>query len=533
MEEKEEIRKISPQAGFQYMFVRSNVDVVFGGGCLGGGKSFASILAIAEPSLDGSFRACYTRRNLDNLKTGGGLVDQFKDIFGNTVEYKISDNPKITFQSGASAELKHIADENPKKLMEAWRGSQFDLIVLDELTSYEFTTFTTLITRNRGMCKKFTNKMRATLNPKRSHWTRKWLDWYIGPDGFIMPEREGIVRYFYINGDSVNDVVWGDSKEEVYERCKIDIERKISKLGNISYEYLIKSFTFYQGKITENKAMLGNNMDYLGSVAAAGGKRSQQLIEGNFNVDDEEDTEIPIPSPIARETFTNDPQTNGDRWITCDLADYGRDNVVALAWDGLHIIDIMILSQSTPVMNADKLKLFAAKWDVADCHIIFDGNNARYINDYIPEAIPFISYLKPIGMYSRAAQSLKDEAYLRLVYLINNSLISWDDGMKNKRYYHQNIKEGISIETEFVDECSVVRFIDNHSGKKKLINKKDMNAMLGRGRSMDLLDPIAMRMLPFAQYQYGDELIKTSKYVEEEYSGGNSIENIYDESLWA
>lgn len=35
-----------------------------------------------------------------------------------------------------------------------------------------------------------------------------------------------------------------------------------------------------------------------------------------------------------------------------------------------------------------------------------------------------------------------------------------------------------------------------------------MNQMLGRGRSMDVLDPIAMRFLPVLQYQMGDELEK-------------------------
>ena len=42
-------------------------------------------------------------------------------------------------------------------------------------------------------------------------------------------------------------------------------------------------------------------------------------------------------------------------------------------------------------------------------------------------------------------------------------------------------------------------------------NIDKMNAKLGKARSMDLLDPIAMRMLPCLEYVYGEELEKTTK----------------------
>ena len=84
--------------------------------------------------------------------------------------------------------------------------------------------------------------------------------------------------------------------------------------------------------------------------------------------------------------------------------------------------------------------------------------------------------------------------------------------------------------TEFVEECSVVRFKDMPSGKKQLLQKKEMNAMLGKGRSMDLLDPVAMRMLPVLDLPYGDELSGTICEDEDEYS---EDENIYNDSFWA
>ena len=60
-----------------------------------------------------------------------------------------------------------------------------------------------------------------------------------------------------------------------------------------------------------------------------------------------------------------------------------------------------------------------------------------------------------------------------------------------------------------------------------------MNQMLGKGRSMDLLDPIAMRMYPLLDYEYGQELIMTAaerKDDNDKYTG-NKI-NVYSDSVW-
>ena len=76
------------------------------------------------------------------------------------------------------------------------------------------------------------------------------------------------------------------------------------------------------------------------------------------------------------------------------------------------------------------------------------------------------------------------------------------------------------------------------SGKKALISKKEMNAKLGKARSMDLLDPIAMRMLPCLEYVYGEELEKTTPQTvadddDDYYYSRKGVVNIYDDTTWA
>lgn len=493
----------------------------------------AAVLSVAEPILDPKFRAVFLRNNLGDLKSGGGILDEFRKIYGSYCTVTESGDPHIDFPSGARIDVTHIADQTKDKVLQRFKGRQYDFIYFDEGTGFTWECFCAVYSRNRGVGK-WTGKVRMTTNPKRNHWLRVFLDWYIGADGYIIPEHNGVVRYFYVNGSTVHDVVWGDSKEEVYGKCRISIDRTLRRYngvrGNATYKDIIKSFTFYEGKMAENKSI---DSGYVGSVAMMGGADAQANLEANWNVDTDELITQVVTNEESRSVFLNDPQINGDKWVTCDLADTGTDNFVALAWNGLHIIDFLILKHTTPKKNAEMLLGFAKKHDISNSHIIYDGIRGIYINDYISEAIPFFSYKASMGMYKREAYNLKAECYLRLVEVIKRRYISFDDRIAKMRYDHSNIKEFISIETEFVEECSVIRFKDMPSGKKALFTKKEMNAKLGRNRSMDLLDPVAMRFYPLLPYAYGEELSSTSYDVSiDDNEDLTSGESIYDNYMY-
>ena len=507
-------------------------------------NTFAAVLSVAEASSDPNFRGVFLRNNLNDLKSGGGILDTFRDVYGDGVSIVESGDPSATFTSGAKCDITHVADQNRDKVMQRFKGRQYDYIYFDEGTGFTWETFTTIYSRNRGRAK-WTGKVRMTTNPERDHWLRVFLDWYIGIDGFIREDREGVVRYFYMAGATAKDVVWGDTKEECYRKCKADIDRKLAKIngktGTATYQDMIKSFTFYLGRMSENKASLGNNSGYVGSVAISGGANSEQLLEGNWNVSSKDMIETAIPNDMARQVFLNDPATNGDKWITCDLADVGTDNFTAIAWDGFHIYDMLVVGKTTPRQNAELLLNFAKKHDIGPSHIIYDGTRGLYINDYIPDAIPFVSAKKSEGMYYLEARNLKDECYMRLAEAIKRGEFSIADEVANRKYEHQRLKETISIQNEFLEECAVVYFVDAGSGKKRMPTKKEMNAKLGKERSMDVLDPCAMRMYACLEYVYGEELIKTASWYkdtddddEDEYDKyGFKKQTIYDDTLWS
>lgn len=529
------VKIITVQPGFQERFVSSNVDVCFGGGVLNCGKTFASILSVAEMSLDPDFRGVFIRTNYNLLKMGGGVFDEFKAIFGDNAVYKMTDPPRVTFPSGAFVEFRQIADENLRKIQEEWKGSQWTLEYGDELTSMKFSTFKYLMSRLRSKSR-FHPTFKATMNPDKDSWIRTWIDWYVGKDGRIIPERDGVVRYFYIYGNDPTEVYWGNTKAEVYSQAKMEIDNKLRALGgDFTYENMIKSFVFYLGKMSENKASIEGNMDYAGSVASVGGYQAQQLIEGNWNVSSRDEHTYIIKPSIANAVATNHPSTNGLKYITVDLADTGSNSTVIAVFDGFHWMDVAILNKSTPKENADWIKKIAKKHDIADSHIIYDAQRAAYMIDYLPNAIGYYSFAQSRGMCRREYKRRKDENYARLVDAINRGEFSISEEVANTVF--ERTKFGtVTILQKFVEECSVVQWADDSiSGKKRLLSKKEMNSQLGRsGDSMDCLDTAHMLMSVYEQYEIGAELEVGRQMAEDERREyGSEICDIYDDSTWA
>ena len=526
--------------GCQSYMVRTNVDVCFAGGVLAAGKTFGAALSTAEPSLDSRWRGLVVKNNVDDLKKGGGVTDTWeKELFVNGGNMRQSgEMPRFTFPSGAFIDFCHLADQSVDTIQRRFKSSQYDWIYFDELTGFTWDAFKTLLTRNRGKSD-YAGKCLATTNPERESWIRDFIDWYIDEEGFIMPERAGIVRNFFVMGNDVKDVVWGDTKEEVYMQCKAAIDRKLDKVfgfmnGRDKWPQMIKSFTFYLGKMSENKEMLENNEGYIGTVAMTGGTESEKLLEGNWNVSSRDEQDCVITFNEAASVFTNDEQMNGDKWITVDLADSGTNNFVQIAWDGLHIIDIDIAPFTTPVENARRAMVFANKHNIGYRHIIFDAIRGRYFLDYIPDAIPYESYRSPFGINALQYTKLKDCCYGKLVYLVKNNLISISDEVARRKYINAASKttSDLTIQNEFCEEAMVIRWVDAPNGKKRLATKKELNKLLGRGRSMDLLDAISMRMMPLLNSQDGMELENSRKQYEgyqDEKDSGNRVD-IYDDT---
>lgn len=503
---------IKPHEGFQEKFVASNLDVVFAGGAAAGGKTAGSVLASGYYVDNPSYRALYIRKNLSELTAGGGMLDEFQNLYPKELFKSIttSDSPEIEFKGGLRIVMTHLADDNIERLKERTKGWQYDAIFMDELTAYSFSAFTYLLSRNRGSSGE-KSIFRCTTNPKKSCWVRKFIDWYVDADGYIDPERDGVVRYFFNSGTSVDDVVWGNTKEEVYNLCKHQIDRVIKeaeKAGiEISFENAIKSFTFYKGSIFDNKTQIERDPDYIGSLMATGAVSSEQLLGGNWNIDEDEEQEVPIGTNKALSIFDNEPNTNGKYYIVVDVAGEGENNFVATVWHGFHIIDLMSLTQSSSPDVLRSIRLLQEKYNIGDSNIVFDAVSiGDYIRGFIPAAIAYKGNMSPLSNGRQRYARLKDQCADKLIQMVNDRAISISENVYKRIYKDVTLKKTTTIKEEIVNEFGVLRWDKPTStGKKQLLNKKQMGRMLRKGGSTDILDNMIMRMYPDLNYQHYTE----------------------------
>ena len=104
-------------------------------------------------------------------------------------------NKVIVFPTGARVEFTYLEDIS---VVENWQGSQITAAYLDEGTHYGEFSFNYIRTRLRSQSK-YKSFMRVSLNPDPNHFILKYLDRYIGDDGFARKEDAGRTAYFIFN----------------------------------------------------------------------------------------------------------------------------------------------------------------------------------------------------------------------------------------------------------------------------------------------------------------------------------------------
>ena len=152
----------------------------------------------------------------------------------------------------------------------SYQGGQICALFFDELTHFTEYTFFYMLSRNRSTCGVLPY-VRATTNPDPDSWVRKFIDWWIGEDGFPLKERSGVLRYMArIHGK----IEWGDTPEELCERCGLKTEKDRAK---------VKSVTFIPALLSDNPALTTKDPGYRANLEALPEVERQQLLFGNWN----------------------------------------------------------------------------------------------------------------------------------------------------------------------------------------------------------------------------------------------------------
>ena len=193
----------------------------------------------------------------------GAVWDESKQLFADIDpkgRIKVKDL-KYQFSSGAEVAFSHFERADNTK---DWQGSQISSCVMEELCQFEEGQFDYILSRLRTSANMKPN-MRATMNPEADSWVKKYVSWYLYPEGHELfgrpdPSKQGIIRWFIRRSDGL---VWGDSKEELLEKHPdgIPLAFRFISASVFDNPYIQPSYiAFLNGlpKLEKEKLLYGN-----------------------------------------------------------------------------------------------------------------------------------------------------------------------------------------------------------------------------------------------------------------------------------
>jgi len=194
-----------------------------------------------------------------------------------------------------------------------------------------------------------------------------------------------------------------------------------------------------------------------------------------------------ITNKAVENFFTNDfVKKTGVKYITADIAFYGSDKFVVGVWDGLVLIDMLVMDKSSSIEVEQSILDLRIKHQVPFSNIIYDADGlGSFLKGRLNNAIPFINNSTPLPVADRERKeeyaNLKSQCYFLLSRKMN----------ANEMYCEVKLKE--EQEEEMVQELQAVR--NNALGrdtKLAVIPKDKVKELIGR--SPDFSDMLMMRM---------------------------------------
>jgi hypothetical protein len=223
----------------------------------------------------------------------------------------------------------------------------------------------------------------------------------------------------------------------------------------------------------------------------------ERLLYGNWEYDD--DPAILIAYENIINSFSNSFVEKGKKYITSDIARYGRDKTVICVWEGWRLIKIETIDKSGLDYVNERIKSLALQYEVPLLNIIVDEDGVGGgVKDFL-KCKGFVNNSSPIQTeLSKLADNqnftnLKSQCYFKLADLINANLVYFSiDG---------KAKEKLTEELQYVKQAKI-----DSDGKKCVLRKEDVKELLGR--SPDYSDAVMMRayfdlapaLIPFTFY---------------------------------
>lgn len=442
------------------------------------------------------FNGIILRKVKDDLDN---IVRESNNLYSKKGEYK-SSYMKWDFRSGAQLLFSYFVGSF-EDFKDRMQGRQYAYIGLDEITQIEWEKFKYLITSNRNGAH-LRNRFVGTCNPDPTSWVRKFIDWWIGDDGYPIPERNGVVRYCYMGGDGPDDVVWGSTRRECYEKVRDKIDPLVDERDAYSPEYMyIKSVVFVRAELDDNRALLDSSPEYKANLAQQSDEQRERDFKGNWNY-------MAMGTDLIKmfhlEKCFENPQMLGDkvRRASLDVAFEGGDSCVMWLWIGFHVADVFVGKlDSKLTVTAIKTKL--EEWRVLEENLIYDLQGiGQVIRGFFKKAIPFSNQEAVDAKYKGMYDTKKSQCAFMFADKIIQGEISFEPSLLERVFKVKtsaSAKSFVSMTLReiLMQERKIIRQDEKKIDKGKcLISKDHMKKSEVLGRSPDFIESLFMRMLP-------------------------------------
>ena len=206
------------------------------------------------------------RRETPQITNEGGLWDESKKLYRYLGAEPRENSRDWTFPTGTRIRFAHLQMEND---VHSWQGAQIAYIGFDELTHFTRYQFFYMLSRNRSTSG-VRPYVRATCNPDPESWVYDLIGWWVGEDGYPIPERSGVVRWFQRIDDTL---FWGDTPDDLYESVKDRVNRD---------DFAPTSLTFIPARLEDNPALIKADPDYRAKLLALDAVERDRLLGGNW-----------------------------------------------------------------------------------------------------------------------------------------------------------------------------------------------------------------------------------------------------------
>lgn len=215
----------------------------------------------------------------------------------------------------------------------------------------------------------------------------------------------------------------------------------------------------------------------------------ERLMKGNWEYDDDPSTLIEYD--CLMDMFSNPCEDEGEKYLICDVARFGKDRITISIWQGLTLKKLVIKRKQGTDMTEEDLRAIAQDEGIPYSHILVDEDGVGGgIVDHMKGIKGFVANRKPIvdeddldgeGEVKKPNyRNLKAQCGFLLADYINTHRIAIQDCPE-------------AVQLELVEEMEQIKAKDtDKDAPLELVPKDEVKEAIGR--SPDLSDLLIMRM---------------------------------------